>query len=105
MATHPEGALNHQILQDAMLINLLLGVANLVPAFPMDGGRILRALLQTRLGFLPATRVAVWFGRILALLMFASPLWFGLSPLSFGLPLVALVIFALGEQELQRAKG
>jgi len=101
----PEESPAHQMLHDAVLINLLLGVANLVPAFPMDGGRIFRALLELRMGHLPATRAAVWVGRALAVPMLASPLWFGMSPLSFGLPLVALVILALGEQELRRAKS
>ena len=47
-------------------LNLVLGVFNLAPAFPLDGGRLLRALLATRLGRLRATRVAVFVGKILA---------------------------------------
>ena len=45
-------------LQRLMLINLLLGAFNLLPAFPMDGGRVFRALLSLRLGPLKATRIA-----------------------------------------------
>ncbi|MBS2031737.1 MAG: site-2 protease family protein [Deltaproteobacteria bacterium] len=47
-------------------LNLILGAFNLIPAFPMDGGRILRATLAPRLGLGRATRVAAWLGRGLA---------------------------------------
>jgi Zn-dependent protease len=46
--------------------NLFIGIFNLIPAYPMDGGRILRALLATRLSYLSATRVAVVIGQLLS---------------------------------------
>lgn len=44
-------------------INAVLGFSNLIPAFPMDGGRALRALLSARVGFLEATKLAVRVAR------------------------------------------
>jgi Zn-dependent protease len=46
--------------------NLIMGIFNLAPVFPMDGGRILRAGLAMRLPYLRATRIAANIGKILA---------------------------------------
>ena len=55
-------------------MNLLLGLFNLVPAFPMDGGRVLRAVLAGRLGPVRATRVASLIGKAFAIAFVAAGL-------------------------------
>ena len=49
-------------------LNLVLAVFNMIPAFPMDGGRVLRALLSFKMGHKEATKIAVRFGHIFAIL-------------------------------------
>jgi Zn-dependent protease len=54
-------------------INLIMGAFNLLPVFPMDGGRVFRALLATRLSYLRATFWAATIGKVLAV---AGAVWF-----------------------------
>jgi Zn-dependent protease/CBS domain-containing protein len=58
-------------LYDLATLNILLGAFNLIPAFPMDGGRVFRALLAERMKFSDATRYAVYLGKIFGIIMVA----------------------------------
>jgi Zn-dependent protease len=80
-------------------VNLILGAFNLIPAFPMDGGRVLRALLSGVLSRAQATSIAAGIGRVLAVL-------FGITALLvthnlMHVALAAFIFFASRAEELQ----
>jgi stage IV sporulation protein FB len=83
-------------------INVALAVFNLIPAFPMDGGRVLRGLLATRLGPVRATDVAVSVGQLFAVAF----LFIGILGGGFSLILIAVFIFfgAQGEAQYVRQR-
>jgi Zn-dependent protease len=82
-----------------LLINLGLGLFNLVPAFPMDGGRVLRAALSTGLGRAKATQIASTVGQVLAVVFLVAVYnWTGQVSL-VQLALAAFIFYAARTEE------
>ena len=79
-------------------INAVMGIFNLVPAFPMDGGRVLRALLAERMSFAGASAVAAGLGAVLGGLFVAVGLLSG----SWSLALVGGFVWFAGRMEQRR---
>lgn len=84
----------------AVASNVGLALFNMIPALPMDGGRVLRALLAWPLGFERATRFSATVGRVLAVLM---GVW-GVSQGNLVLPLIAVMVFFAAGAEVREAR-
>lgn len=80
--------------------NAILLAFNLLPVFPMDGGRVLRALLSLGLGQLRATEIAAGLGLVMAVGLVAVGLWLA-SP---GLVIVAVFVAFAGQMELMNLR-
>jgi len=81
-------------------VNITLVVFNLIPAFPMDGGRVLRALLAYRLGYTRGTRIAAGVGQAVAFALGLAGL-FGGNPL---LIFIALFVYMGAASEASAAQ-
>jgi Zn-dependent protease/predicted transcriptional regulator len=79
--------------------NFILGGFNLIPAFPIDGGRVLRAALALRMNYQKATRTAVTIGKVFAVVMAIFGFFY-----NFWLILIAIFIYFGASQEDRSTK-
>ena len=95
----PEDApLREQALPIVLWLNVALFLFNLLPAFPMDGGRILRSVLAMKLSYGRATRVAVFVGQIMA----AVFIGLGVYLPQWSLIFIAVFVFSAAVHELRQ---
>jgi len=87
------------LLLDLAVLNLLLGGFNLIPAFPMDGGRVFRAFLAERMKFTDATKYASYIGRLFGIGMVVFGILF---PSYFLLIVVGLFIYVGAVEEAEQ---
>ena len=83
------------VVKQLFYMNVLLLAFNLIPAFPMDGGRVLRALLARRLNYVRATRIAATLGQAVAV----AGAIIGIYSQEWLWVLIALFIFSAAGQE------
>jgi len=94
---YDEGTELYRFLVIMGFTNFFLGLFNLLPAFPMDGGRILRTRLAKKRRYDVATRLAVSIGHAIAVVLFLGGLLLGVN--GFMLMLVAMFIYIGGTEE------
>ncbi len=78
-------------------MNLLLGSFNMLPAFPMDGGRVLRSILALWIDYIQATRIALMIGQIIFIFFMIAGLIIG----NFWWILIGFFLFSVGPNELK----
>lgn len=90
-----------RFLEQLMWINVVLVVFNLLPAFPMDGGRILRGALALKLPYLKATRWAAAAGQTIAVALGFA----GIMTASPFMVLIALFVFSGARSEARMVEA
>lgn len=61
---------------DLAVLNIFLGAFNLIPAFPMDEGRVFRASLAERMKFSDATKYAAFIGRLFGIFLVVAGVFY-----------------------------
>ena len=97
----PGGAIAIFLFGYLALLNLILFVFNLLPAFPMDGGRVLRAWLAQRMPLPRATKIAADIGKAFAFIFVI----FGLFILNFILIIIGIFIYLGADQEFYAVRS
>ena len=92
-------AVTGNLLFDLAILNIYLGLFNLIPAFPMDGGRVFRGLLAERMKYSDATRYAVYLGKIFGIAMVIVGFLF---PSYFLLILVGIFVYIGASEEAEQ---
>jgi stage IV sporulation protein FB len=92
---------NSNLMTRIALVNVILATFNMIPAFPMDGGRVLRAILARFRSEEQATRIAAGAGRLLAVAMGV----YGLFHAQFILVFIALFVYLAASQETAAVVG
>jgi Zn-dependent protease/CBS domain-containing protein len=92
---YPESA--RVFLGNLIGVNIMLAIFNLIPAFPMDGGRVLRGILALNMDYVRATSLAVAIGQVLALLFIFFGIFF-----NWWLALIGLFLYLGAGSEKQQ---
>ncbi len=100
LSQNPGLILGGHLIENLLVANVVLVIFNMLPAFPMDGGRVLRSLIAMRTTHLRATEIAARVGRWMALLFIVAGLWW----MNLGLCLVGLFVLLAGTGELFDAR-
>ena len=90
-----EGIVSLDPMEQLLIANIVLAVFNMLPAFPMDGGRVLRSLLAMMMPYAQATRYAARVGQVMAILMLVAGIYWNWS-----LAIIAVMVFLVCSGEL-----
>ena len=88
-------------LEGLFAVNVILPLFNMIPAFPMDGGRVLRSILALTMPEVKATRIAGSIGQVMAIALG----FYGLLSMQIMLVLISFFVFMGAGQEVQTTLG
>jgi Zn-dependent protease len=92
---------SHELFTNFGKINIVIGIFNLIPAIPMDGGRIIRALLTRVYTYKKSTYISTWCARIIAF----GFVVFGLAISSSNLLIISILVLLGSKGELDEAEN